>query len=244
MNESVVAIPWPHLALAFIPVAAVLFIYYRWSMEHGTALYAVLRMLVQLLAIGYVLTYIFEADSAYLVLVVLIVMVTASSWIALRTIAPTRRKELYLHALVALTLSGAFVLFLVSQLVLSSQPWYQPNQVIPLAGMVFANAMNSVSLSIERLEAETQRGVAYEKARVIALNAAMIPVINSLFAVGVVLLPGMMTGQILSGVSPLIAVRYQIMVMCMIFGASGLATALFLVLVKKSYQTRTPKYDE
>lgn len=240
ISESVSIIPLTHLALAFIPVFGVIFIYYRWSMEHGTALYAVLRMLVQLLLIGYVLTYIFDSDSAYIVLIVLVVMVTVSSWIALRTISPTRRKRLYSHTFLALSLSGGFVLFLVSQLVLTSQPWYQPNQVIPLAGMIFANAMNSVSLAIERLEAETERGLAYEKARVIALNAAMIPVINSLFAVGIVLLPGMMTGQILSGVSPLIAVRYQIMVMCMIFGASGLATALFLVLVKKSYQnTRT-----
>jgi len=62
----------------------------------------------------------------------------------------------------------------------------------------------------------------------------MIPVINSFFAVGLVSLPGMMTGQILSGVSPLVAVRYQIMVMCMIFGAAGLSTVCFLMLIRKS----------
>jgi putative ABC transport system permease protein len=61
---------------------------------------------------------------------------------------------------------------------------------------------------------------------------------NSLFAVGLVSLPGMMTGQILSGVSPLIAVRYQIMVMCMIFGAAGIASAIFLVLVKSDFDAK------
>jgi len=64
------------------------------------------------------------------------------------------------------------------------------------------------------------------------MQAALIPIINALFAVGLVSLPGMMTGQILSGVSPLVAVRYQIMVMAMIFEASGIATAVFLLLAR------------
>ena len=89
--------------------------------------------------------------------------------------------------------------------------------MIPLAGMAFANAMNSVSLASERLQAEIDNGNSGIKARNTAFQASLIPTINSLFAVGLVSLPGMMTGQILSGVSPLIAVRYQIMVMCMIF---------------------------
>ena len=69
----------------------------------------------------------------------------------------------------------------------------------------------------------------------IALRTALIPIINSLLAVGLVSLPGMMTGQILSGVSPLIAVRYQIMVMCMIFGSAGITSAIFLHLIKKHF---------
>jgi len=101
--------------------------------------------------------------------------------------------------------------------------------------MVFANCMNSVSLAAERLNAEIERNVPYDQARNIAMQASLIPVINSLFAVGLVSLPGMMTGQILSGVSPLIAARYQIMVMCMIFGSGGIASACFLVLVKSSF---------
>ena len=95
--------------------------------------------------------------------------------------------------------------------------------------MIFANAMNSVSLAAERLEAETERNVPYDQARNIALRASLTPITNSLFAVGLVSLPGMMTGQILSGVSPLIAVRYQIMVMCMIFGSAGISAACFLL---------------
>jgi putative ABC transport system permease protein len=80
------------------------------------------------------------------------------------------------------------------------------------------------------------RNIDYMTARGIALRAALIPITNSLFAVGLVSLPGMMTGQILSGISPLIAVRYQIMVMCMIFSAVGISTAIFLILIKPQLQ--------
>ncbi|HHJ34596.1 MAG TPA: ABC transporter permease, partial [Gammaproteobacteria bacterium] len=118
-------------------------------------------------------------------------------------------------------------------------PWYSAPTMVPIAGMIFANAMNSVSLAAERLNAEINRQVPYDEARVIAFQSSLIPVINSLFAVGLVSLPGMMTGQILSGVSPLIAVRYQIMVMCMVFGAAGIATAYFLVMARPVFLDRS-----
>lgn len=92
--------------------------------------------------------------------------------------------------------------------------------------------MTSISLAADRFYAEMARENEYTRARNIALQSSLIPVINSLFAVGLVSLPGMMTGQILSGTSPLIAVRYQIMVMCMIFGSAGISSALFLSLLK------------
>jgi putative ABC transport system permease protein len=101
--------------------------------------------------------------------------------------------------------------------------------------MIFANAMNSVSLAVERLEAEIDRDVPYEQARIIALRTSLIPITNSLLAVGLVSLPGMMTGQILSGVSPFIAARYQIMVMCMIFGSAGISSAFFLYMVRSNF---------
>ena len=107
-----------------------------------------------------------------------------------------------------------------------------PRYMIPLAGMVFASSMNGISLAAERLRAELERNIKYKKAKVIALKAALIPITNSLLAVGLVSLPGMMTGQILSGVSPHIAVRYQIMVMCMIFSSVGLSSYLFLMIAR------------
>ena len=141
----------------------------------------------------------------------------------------------------AILTGGGLTLFLVTQFVLKLNPWFMPRYMIPLAGMIFASSMNGVSLAAERLQAEMDRNVEYIQARSIALRAALIPITNSLFAVGLVSLPGMMTGQILSGVSPLIAVRYQIMVMCMIFSAVGLSSALFLIMIKSQLSELTGK---
>ena len=239
INNSIQTIPLSNIVLAFIPVVLVLIILYRWSLGYGNAVYAVIRMLVQLLLIGYLLSYIFETKNQWVVVAVLLMMIFISSWIALQTVSRDRRQQLYKYALYAVALGGTPVLALMTMAVIEVEPWYQPSQVIPLAGMVFANAMNSVALAVERMEAEFDRNVAYAEARVIALRAAMIPVINSLFAVGLVSLPGMMTGQILSGVSPLIAARYQIMVMCMVFGSAGITAALFLILAKRKYSDQS-----
>jgi putative ABC transport system permease protein len=195
-------------------------------------------MLIQLLLVGYLLAWIFESDNASIVLLILVVMVFASSWISLYAVRE-RRSHLYSKALLSLILGGGATLIIVTQGVLNLQPWYLPSYFIPLAGMIFANAMNSVSLAADRLSAETKRGVAFEEARNIAFRASLIPITNSLFAVGLVAIPGMMTGQILSGVSPLIAARYQIMVMCMVYGAAGISAACFLVMAR----THFDKYE-
>ena len=133
-------------------------------------------------------------------------------------------------ALIAISLGGIPTLALVTQAVIAIEPWFSPRYIVPLAGMIFAGSMNAVSLAAERYEAESGRGVPYSEARRTAFQASLIPTINSLLAVGLVSLPGMMTGQILSGVSPLIAAKYQIVVMTMLFGASGTAAAIYLSL--------------
>ena len=237
MNESLQTIPLFNLALSFIPALITILILFKWSLNSSNAIYAMSRMLVQLLLIGYFLTYIFESDSASIIVAILAVMVFFSSWIALGTVSE-HRITLYKYAFLSIAVGGGLTLVLVTQAVLEITPWYLPQSMIPIAGMIFANSMNSVSLAAERLNAELSRDVPYDEARNIALQSSLIPVINSLFAVGLVSLPGMMTGQILSGVSPLIAARYQIIVMCMILGSAGISTAYFLVLVKPFFKDR------
>jgi UDP-glucose/iron transport system permease protein len=237
---TIQTIPLINLAITFIPAFVVIAILFKWSLNATNALYAITRMLVQLLIIGYFLVYIFKSETSWIIIVILAVMVFASSWIALGTIKHHRRL-LYKYAFLSILLGGGFTLMLVTQVVLVIDPWYQPQFMIPLAGMIFANAMNSVSLAVERLNAELERNIPYDEARNIAMQASLIPIINSLFAVGLVSLPGMMTGQILSGVSPLIAIRYQIMVMCMLFGSCGIATACFLIWVKPLFEKNIKK---
>ena len=235
MNATVTSISLVDLSFAFIPVFFVLYIFYRWQLNALNASYALFRMLIQLLLIGYFLAFIFESKSAWIVGLVLIIMLLASSWIALGSIKEHRR-ELYLYTLIAIFIGGGSSLLLMTQAVLHLNPWFEPHYMVPLAGMVFANAMNSVSLSAERLFSQQEHGIAYIQARNTAFKASMIPIINSLFAVGLVSLPGMMTGQILSGIDPFIAARYQIMIMVMIFSASGIASAYFLTRSKKVFE--------
>lgn len=229
MTNTLPTIPISALLLMLIPVAVVLWIQYKWALNYKEGLYAVSRMLGQLLIVGYFLGTIFNAERAWIIVLILAVMLVASSWIALRTIAD-QRKQLFFNVLISLLIGGVMTLMLVTQVVLDFDPWYKPQYMIPLAGMIFANSMNSISLAAERYFEEIKRGVAKIEARNIAFRTAMIPITNSLFAVGLVSLPGMMTGQILSGVDPLIAVRYQIMVMAMIFASGGISSAICLVL--------------
>jgi len=224
---SIGQIPLAQLALIFIPVAIVVVIQWRWSLACRDTLYGLSRMVVQLLAVGYVLVFLFESDSPLVVSGVLFVMITVSSWIALRPLGKSR-PGLYWASLISITAGGFPVLILTTQFVIDVEPWYAPRYLIPLAGMIFANAMNAVSIAAERYQAELDNGQNPEKARHIGMQSAMIPLVNSLMAVGLVSLPGMMTGQVLSGVSPLIAARYQILVMCMLFSASGISAACFL----------------
>lgn len=228
---SIQTIPLLNLSFAFIPAIITVVILFSWSLKASNALFAIARMLVQLLMVGYVLTYIFDISNSIYILLLLMGMVFISSWIALGTVGK-QRWQLYRFAVISMVIGGGVTLLFITQVVLSLEPWYLPQAMIPIAGMIFSSSMNSISLAAERLQAEIQRGVSYTQARGIAFQASLIPITNSLFAVGLVSLPGMMTGQILSGVSPLIAVRYQIMVMCMIFGAAGIASACFIYWVK------------
>jgi len=229
MSNPVTIIPITGLALGFIPVVIVAVALWRWSHGISTVFYASLRMVLQLLAIGYVLTFIFDAEHSGWVFVILVVMLLASSWIALRPLGSDLQR-LFPTMLFAIATGTLFTLALVIIGILRPEPWFEPRVLIPIAGMIFSNAMNTVSLAAERFEAERERHVSYLMARREALDAAMIPLLNAFFAVGLVSLPGMMTGQILSGVEPPLAVRYQIMVMCMTFGAAGISAIVYLAL--------------
>jgi len=225
------------IAVAFIPVLATVMIIGYWSHSIKAASVAISRMLIQLLLIGYALNFIFDANSQWIILLVLIFMLVAASWIGLNAL-PVDSRSLFKYSFSAIACGGGIILIFISQGVLHVDPWYQPQVMIPIAGMIFSNSMNAVSLAGERLYSELDHDNDFSRARNIAFQAAMIPVINALLAVGLVSLPGMMTGQILAGTAPTIAARYQIIVMCMIFSSAGISAALFLSLLKYQFPNR------
>jgi putative ABC transport system permease protein len=236
MKPAIYHIQLFDLLWIMIPVSIMIVIYIRWTEDKITPFYALFRMLIQLILIGYLLTYIFDSNSPILIIFILSFMLIAASIISLR---PLEKKQnyLYLYTFISIMIGGLFTLFIVTIGVLHLSPWYEPKFLIPLSGMIFANAMNAVSIAAERFASERERHISFIQARSTAYKAALIPLINALFAVGLVSLPGMMTGQILSGIDPLIAVRYQMMVMLMILGGAGISVAIYLTLVgKKSTQ--------
>ena len=214
-----------------LPLGIVFYIYSKWSNDKKTLSLAFSRMFLQLVLIGYVLTYIFETKEFYIIVLILTMMLVVASIISLR---PVAKKDItvYTKSFVSIFTGGSITLAFVILGVLDLELWYEPRFIIPLAGMIFANAMNSISIAAERYSVEFEREKVYEKARNISYKASLIPNINMFFAVGLVSIPGMMTGQILSGVSPMIAVKYQMMVMCMILSSTGISTAVYLTLIK------------
>lgn len=224
-------ISWLGLGLCFVPIVLVAIIYWCWFGDVAELLSASARMFAQLIGVGYLLVVIFENPSPWLSLLILTVMFAAAAWISIRPVKhhPNILKPATIALSVSVLVHLAFSIFAILQ----ADTWYDPRLLIPLAGMYFSNTMTCVSLTAERYYAELNHGRSAVDSQKIAFQTAMIPRINSLLAVGIVSLPGMMTGQILAGASPLVAVRYQIMIMTMILGTSAVGSFLFLYQLKK-----------
>ncbi len=221
-------IPLLNLFYLVIPLIITWYFYYKWTDDRKDIILATFRMVVQLLLIGYLLLFIFEDKHIVIGALIIFFMALVSSQITIRNL---RENSLKHYLIITLSISGSVIihLILIIVFVLDIHHFYEPRYVIPISGMIFANTMNALSLCIERFEKEKDR-LEYQEARKISFKAAMIPQINSLLAVGVVALPGMMTGQILSGVAPLIAVRYQIMIMSMTLSTAGISIVLYFLI--------------
>ncbi|CAA0119800.1 putative iron export permease protein FetB [BD1-7 clade bacterium] len=227
-----ITISWLDLLWCLIPLAVVCGVYVSWQGKPSEIITASLRMVIQLVAVGYLLLAIFDNPSPWISSLIVSIMLLVAAWIAIR---PVRHHKGYLFpAIAALGISVGFHLLITVWLILKADAWFEPRLIIPLAGMYFANTMNAISLAAERYHSELHNQKTVSEARLTAFHAAMIPQINGLLAVGLVALPGMMTGQILSGVSPLIAVRYQVMIMAMVLGASGVGAAIMLTILSKN----------
>jgi putative ABC transport system permease protein len=214
-------------------------------------LWGSLRMVLQLLAVGYALRWIFAARHPLPTVLMLLVM----GGFSLQIMAGRLRHKLPgFYRIVSFSLfagCGGVTLYFCL-LVVAPSPWYEPRYLIPLAGMIIGNSINGACLAVERLAAEMKERQAEIEAALClgasprmacqeplrnAFRAALLPMVNTMAAMGVVSLPGMMTGQILSGTDPLIAVKYQIAIMCAIVGSVALTSALLLLQGYRTYFT-------
>ncbi|MFC0397126.1 ABC transporter permease [Paraburkholderia rhizosphaerae] len=225
------------IAALLILVNGALSVLLKLDLERKLA-WAAARTIVQLLAVGYVLGWVFSHAHWFIVLPLMIVMTLIAGFAGAqrgkRTYAG-QRADSVLSIWVSSWLVAAVGLFVVIRI----HPWYEPQYAIPILGMILGNTLTGVSLGIERMTEEltahrdrvemalalgaTRWEAAQGPARD-AVRAGMIPTLNQMAVVGVVSLPGMMTGQVLAGQSPLQAVRYQIVIMFLIAAASALGT--------------------
>lgn len=225
-------IPFTNLFISLLPLIILWYFYKKWTGNKTEIIYSTLRMLIQLLTIGYLLIYLFEEKSSILGIGLISFMIIVSSFISLRNSSTKSLKE-YSFILFSVALSGLFHLFITIEFVLDLDKFYEPRFVIPIAGMIFINCMHALSLVIERFQKELLQTKSFMQARKNSFKLAMIPQINAFFAVGLVALPGMMTGQILSGVDPLVAVRYQIMIMSLALSSAGISLIIYFILKEK-----------
>ena len=213
----------------------------------------VLRGGAQLLAVGYVLMTLFQTTHPAWVLLLLSAMLTAATWTSAHRIehGPPLR-VLLPSVLLAIALGSAIALLPVFLLVVQPDPWWNPRYVVPITGMIVANAMNVVAQVLERLftsahneraEIEQWLALGATPAQAIArpvrdaLRAALIPTINGLMTVGLVALPGMMTGQILSGTAPEHAIRYQLVIMYQLVIVAALSGGTAAVMARRALFT-------
>jgi putative ABC transport system permease protein len=239
------------LATGFVVVAAGLSL----ALSLGfvkSLLIATVRTYLQLFALGFALRWVFGVDSAWLVLGIVSLMMIMGAHTALGR-ARGAPPGIFLRVLDAVFISGVTVSFAVTALVIRVDPWYKAQYVLPIAGMVVGNSMTGLSLGLERLFSDLRKradeihtllalgATPWEASRDsvrTALRAGLTPVINSMSAVGIVFIPGMMTGQILAGADPGVAARYQIVVMLMIAAATALGASLaVLTTFRKAYDS-------
>ncbi|HAA88987.1 MAG: Uncharacterized protein XD63_1158 [Thermoanaerobacterales bacterium 50_218] len=245
---SVIDISWSGLLLSllFVVLAGLSSLVLQLGL-HKDIFWGTVRTVSQLFLMGFLLKYIFQLNSAGPVLLVYAVMILFAAQIIRGRV---KNKEIpYLApTIISMFLSYTLVAFIVTAGIIQVEPWYRPSYFLPIGGMIIGNSMNAIALSLERLfgDLRAQRdvvemylslGADYREASGDifrrAVSAGMIPSINSMMGVGLVFIPGMMSGQILAGADPIIAVKYQIVVMLMLVGSTALGSFLVTLLVRR-----------
>lgn len=236
------------LAATLIALDGVLSVGLRLGLHRQIAV-AAARMVAQLLLIGLVLRTVFALSMPVLTLALILAMVAiAAREVAARPERRFRQGETFLIGGAAVAFATAATSVLALTTALRPSPWYEARYAIPLAGIVLGNVLNAASLALDSLLGGVAKDRAAIEARLAlghpfraataplvrqAVRRGMLPIINAMSASGVVTLPGIMTGQILAGLDPMEAVKYQILLMFLLAGGSGLAAVGAVLLAAR-----------
>ncbi|MEW9078924.1 ABC transporter permease [Terrisporobacter glycolicus] len=234
------------LILSSVLIMVPIIISYKEKLElNRDIIVSMLRAVVQLLAVGYILDVIFGLDKLiYTVILVLVMIINAA--------INTKKKGFTIESQVLISFTSISVgtIITLGILISSKAIGYTPNEVIPVAGMIISNSMVAIGLSYRNLinnfknnsiavEVKLSLGASIKEAsdEIIreSIKISIMPTIDSAKTLGIVSLPGMMTGLILAGASPLVAVKFQIMVTFMILSSSSIATIMATYLSYKKF---------
>ncbi|MFW5787474.1 MAG: ABC transporter permease [Halanaerobiales bacterium] len=249
--DGIIEISLIRLIAAYIFVLILLAIVKNKKVGHeGQILLASTRMTIQLVMVGFVLTYIFENPNKFIILSILLIMeafAIFNIYGRVQTDLSKKLKSIIAFSMITGTIISIFYFLLI---VVNLKPWFRPQYFIPLSGMLIGNSMTGISLGVEGLvngikdnkkliENALMMGAhpieASKKISNRAFYNAILPTLNSMLGMGIVFLPGMMTGQILAGATPLTAIKYQIAIMMGILGSVTLTVYFLVTLGTKSF---------
>lgn len=246
MNLSII-----NLAIAYVFVLVLLVIFKaRDIRREKMIIIATIRMTIQLTIMGYILMYIFKNPSWWLTLITLSVMIGFAIYNALKRVKSELSKELKQLMAASMIIGYLVTASVFMLLVLQVRPWFNPQYFIPISGMIIGNAMTGIALGANRLCANmrdhreqienslmlgaTPKMASHEDVND-AFDSAILPTMNNMMTMGIVSLPGMMTGQMLSGIFPLTAIKYQIGIMLAILGCTAITVVLFVSLGYRTF---------
>jgi len=250
MEAQVIEISFGRMVLAYLFWLILLLIFSYWKINKERELViATFRMTIQLIIVGYVLEYIFGNQNMLFTLLALGVMLAFAVYNVFARLKIPIKKAMKRVIALSIVFGTCSAIFYFLLFIVAIKPWWDARYFIPIAGMVIGNSMSGISVGAERLihgmttrreliegtlalgatPASAAKEIVHE-----AYNAAILPSINSMMGMGIVFLPGLMTGQILSGISPNTAISYQIAIMLAIVGSVGLSV---FILVQLGYRT-------
>lgn len=251
MSESVMNISNSQLMLTYLfALIAMLITSFNGINRNKDIVVGTLRMTVQLFIAGFILVYIFDSASFILSALMIVVM----EFFAIFNIITNKKGKLNSGLkrtlILAQVIGTIFTLAFFLIIVVRPKPIYNPQYLIPLGGMIIGNSMTGINLALNQMleSIENNRSsiegslmlgasprMAMDKIIQNAFDTAITPTLNSIKNMGIISLPGMMTGQILGGVSPLIAIRYQIAIMTAIMSSVAICVFIFLHLGYKNF---------